>query len=165
MAEEALAEEIKGFDAILAKYPGQKTDEIAMDRRAYELWEQLARDSGEDVISLTGGLFIPKQWRNEVGQLRMDAPYCERDFKRPQLRAPFDENIRELVVKQGDTWHGFTIDDSPFDLVGWDGAVYPWAFPILAFFAFVILGALAWAVWRGQFDGVDAEGERILRGD
>lgn len=28
--EEALAEEIKGFDAILAKYPGQKSDELAM---------------------------------------------------------------------------------------------------------------------------------------
>lgn len=29
-SEEALAEEIKGFDAIVAKYPGQKTDELAM---------------------------------------------------------------------------------------------------------------------------------------
>jgi homogentisate 1,2-dioxygenase len=84
-------------------------------------------------MSLIGGLHLPKQWRNEVGQLRMDAPYSERDFKRPQLRAPFDEEIRELVVRRSGTWHGFTIDDSPFDIVGWDGAVYPWAFPILAF--------------------------------
>ena len=29
----------------------------------------------------------------------------------------------------------------------------------------LILGALGWAVWRGQFDGVEAEGERILRTD
>ena len=84
-------------------------------------------------FSLLGGLHIPKQWRNEVGQLRMDAPYCERDFKRPQLRAPYDEGIRELVARQGSRWHGFTVDESPFDVVGWDGAVYPWAFPILAF--------------------------------
>jgi homogentisate 1,2-dioxygenase len=84
-------------------------------------------------MSLLGGLHLPKQWRNEVGQLRMDAPYSERDFKRPQLRAPFDEGMRELVVRRAGTWHGFTIDDSPFDVVGWDGAVYPWAFPILAF--------------------------------
>ena len=84
-------------------------------------------------FQLAGGLHIPKQWRNEVGQLRMDAPYSERDFKRPQLRAPFDENIRELVVRREGRWHGFTIDHSPLDVVGWDGAVYPWAFPILAF--------------------------------
>ncbi|MDB5880706.1 MAG: hypothetical protein JWP43_584, partial [Ramlibacter sp.] len=31
--------------------------------------------------------------------------------------------------------------------------------------ALVILGALGWAVWRGQFEGVEAEGERILRPD
>ena len=29
--------------------------------RSYELWEQLARDSGEDVISLTGGLFLGRE--------------------------------------------------------------------------------------------------------
>ena len=84
-------------------------------------------------FSLDGGLHLPKQWRNEVGQLRMDAPYCERDFKRPVLRAPQDEDIRGMVVRRGGTWHGFELQSSPLDVVGWDGAVYPWAFPILAF--------------------------------
>jgi homogentisate 1,2-dioxygenase len=84
-------------------------------------------------FELNGGLHVPKQWRNEVGQLRMDAPYCERDFKRPQLRAPYDEELRELVVRREGRWHGFTLEASPFDVVGWDGAVYPWAFPIMAF--------------------------------
>lgn len=37
--------------------------------------------------------------------------------------------------------------------------------PLSVALAFLILGALAWAVWRGQFDSVDAEGERILRSD
>ncbi len=84
-------------------------------------------------FSLTGGVHVPKQWRNEVGQLRMDAPYCHRDFKRPQFTGPLDENIRELVVRRAGVWHGFTMDDSPLDVVGWDGTVYPWAFPILNF--------------------------------
>ncbi|HEU4613149.1 MAG TPA: homogentisate 1,2-dioxygenase, partial [Kofleriaceae bacterium] len=84
-------------------------------------------------FSLLGGLHVPKQWRNEVGQLRMDAPYSERDFKRPQLRAPYDEQIRRVVVRRDGRWNGFALEDSPFDVVGWDGAVYPWAFPILAF--------------------------------
>ena len=84
-------------------------------------------------FALAGGLHVPRQWRNEVGQLRMDAPYSARDFKRPQLRAPFDEGIRELVVRREGRWHGFALEDSPLDVIGWDGAVYPWAFPILAF--------------------------------
>ncbi len=84
-------------------------------------------------MSLPGGLHLPKQWRNEVGQLRMDAPYSHRDFKRPMFGGPIDEQIRELVVRRNGTWHGFAMADSPLDVVGWDGTVYPWAFPILRF--------------------------------
>ncbi len=79
------------------------------------------------------GLHLLEQWRNQAGQLRMDAPYCHRDFKRTELIAPIDEGIRELVVRRGGRWHGFTLEHSPLDVVGWDGTVYPWAFPILAF--------------------------------
>ena len=84
-------------------------------------------------LECTGGVSIPKQWRNPIGQLRMDAPYSHRDFKRPHFTGPLDENIRELVVRRAGKWHGFTMDDSPLDVVGWDGTVYPWAFPILNF--------------------------------
>lgn len=85
-------------------------------------------------FSLTGGLHLPTQWRNAVGQLRMDAPYSHRDFKRPALReGGMDEGIRELVVRRSGAWHGFALDHAPLDVVGWDGTVYPWAFPILAF--------------------------------
>lgn len=37
--------------------------------------------------------------------------------------------------------------------------------PLSVALALLILGALGWAVWRGQFESVDAEGERILRSD
>jgi cbb3-type cytochrome oxidase maturation protein len=37
--------------------------------------------------------------------------------------------------------------------------------PLSVVLALAILGALGWAVWRGQFDSVDAEGERILKSD
>ncbi|HEX3867059.1 MAG TPA: homogentisate 1,2-dioxygenase, partial [Gemmatimonadaceae bacterium] len=84
-------------------------------------------------FALSGGVHVPKQWRNEVGQLRMDAPYSHRDFKRPVFAGPVDEQLREQVVRQGGRWHGFVHDHSPLDVVGWDGSVYPWAFPILNF--------------------------------
>jgi homogentisate 1,2-dioxygenase len=84
-------------------------------------------------FSLAGGLHLPNQWRNGVGQLRMDAPYSHRDFKRPTLPPPRDEGIRDLVIRRSGAWHGFALEHSPLDTVGWDGTVYPWAFPILAF--------------------------------
>ncbi len=35
--------------------------------------------------------------------------------------------------------------------------------PLSVTLALFILAALCWAVWRGQFDGIDAEGERIIQ--
>ena len=37
--------------------------------------------------------------------------------------------------------------------------------PLSVGLALAILVALGWAVWGGQFEGVEAEGERILRND
>jgi homogentisate 1,2-dioxygenase len=93
-------------------------------------------DAGAEQVWLTfelHGVHLLQQWRNEVGQLRMDAPYSHRDFKRTELVGPVDEGIRRLVVRRGGRWHGFALPASPLDVVGWDGTVYPWAFPILNF--------------------------------
>jgi homogentisate 1,2-dioxygenase len=84
-------------------------------------------------IECLGGMDLLKQWRNGAGQLRMDAPYCHRDFRRPEFAGPVDEGIREVLVKRGGAFHGFSSEESPLDWVGWDGAVYPWVFPILNF--------------------------------
>jgi homogentisate 1,2-dioxygenase len=85
------------------------------------------------VLEAAGALHLPSQWRNATGQLRMDAPYSHRDFRRVEWRGPLDEGIRELVVKRRGAFHGFRLEASPLDVVGWDGALYPFAFPILSF--------------------------------
>jgi homogentisate 1,2-dioxygenase len=85
------------------------------------------------VIECRGGLSLPKQYRNEVGQLRMDAPYSLRDFRVPAFAGPSDEGIRASVVQRQGSFYGFEQARSPLDVVGWDGAVYPWAFSILDF--------------------------------
>jgi len=101
-------------------------------------------------IECLGGAGLPRQWRNETGQLRMDAPFCERDFRLPEFRGPLDEGIREQVVKRNGAFHGFRHDASPLDVVGWDGAVYPIAFPILSFQPRVGLVHLP-PTWHGTF--------------
>jgi homogentisate 1,2-dioxygenase len=101
-------------------------------------------------LECRGGLHVPRQWRNPVGQLRMDAPYCHRDFRTVKFVGPRDEGLRETVVKRGDAFHGFTTAQSPLDVVGWDGTVYPWAFPILNFQPRVGLTHLP-PTWHGTF--------------
>ncbi|HEX9400088.1 MAG TPA: homogentisate 1,2-dioxygenase [Anaeromyxobacter sp.] len=100
------------------------------------LLHRLVPDAGPQrwlSIEAAGGVHLPSQWRNETGQLRMDAPYSHRDFRRVEWKGPSDEGIRELVVKRSGAFHGFCFEASPLDVVGWDGSLYPFAFPILNF--------------------------------
>lgn len=102
------------------------------------------------VVEAAGGFHLPAQWRNETGQLRMDAPYSHRDFRRVEWTGPRDEGLRELVVKRAGAFHGFRQEASPLDVVGWDGAAYPFAFPILNFQARAGLVHLP-PTWHGTF--------------
>jgi homogentisate 1,2-dioxygenase len=101
-------------------------------------------------IECLRGLGLPRQWRNENGQLRMDAPYCHRDFRSPTFVGPTDEGVRQLLVKRNGAFHGFVHDHPPLDVVGWDGSVYPFAFPILRFQPRVGLVHLP-PTWHGTF--------------
>jgi homogentisate 1,2-dioxygenase len=101
-------------------------------------------------LECLGGLSLPKQWRNETGQLRMDAPYCHRDFRRPVFSGPLDEGIRGLTVKKSGAFHGYAYLDPPLDVVGWDGSVYPFAFHVLDFQARAGLVHLP-PTWHGTF--------------
>jgi homogentisate 1,2-dioxygenase len=102
-------------------------------------------------LELAGGLAFPAHFRNPIGQLRMDAPYCHRDFRRPLFRGPLDEGIREVWLKRKGSLQRFRYHESPLDVVGWDGCVYPWVFPIERFQARV--GAVHLPPsWHGTFD-------------
>jgi len=86
------------------------------------------------VFEFTGGLHVPRQFRNECGQLVMDAPYTHRDFKRPAGPVhAFDAELSgpsTIVAKKRGRFTESVMERSPMDVVGWDGFVYPWAFPI-----------------------------------
>lgn len=79
------------------------------------------------------GVGIPGRFRNGWGQLKLDAPYSHRDFRRPQFKGPLDEGLREAWVSTRSGLERFVLPGSPLDVVGWDGVVYPIAFPIRAF--------------------------------
>ena len=73
----------------------------------------------------------PKRYRNEFGQLKEGAPYSERDIRRPlQLDTHDEMGDFRLLVKQYDGINELILDHHPFDVVGWDGYFYPWAFNI-----------------------------------
>ncbi|MFC2094209.1 homogentisate 1,2-dioxygenase [Bacteroidota bacterium] len=72
---------------------------------------------------------IPRHFRNEYGQLTEEAPYYERDFKEPQHTEPVDkQGDFELILKLRDRYFKYHLPNHPFDVVGWDGYLYPYTF-------------------------------------
>jgi homogentisate 1,2-dioxygenase len=72
---------------------------------------------------------IPRHFRNEYGQLAEDAPYYERDFKPPQYTEPVDQlGEFTLILKVSNRYFEYTLPHHPFDVVGWDGFLYPYTF-------------------------------------
>ena len=86
-------------------------------------------------IECRRGFHVPEQFRNDAGQLKMDAAYTHRDFVRPSLesRAASDGAPRVVYGKRHDAWTKRSLPASPLDVVGWDGYAYPVAFPISKF--------------------------------
>lgn len=74
---------------------------------------------------------IPRNFRNEYGQLTEDAPYYERDFRPPVLTEPIDSHgDYRLQLKVRNRMFEYQLPHHPFDVVGWDGFLYPYAFNI-----------------------------------
>jgi homogentisate 1,2-dioxygenase len=86
------------------------------------------------VIEAPSQIVPPKRYLNEYGQLLEHAPYCERDIRAPELQPPLtDRGEFEVRVKARDSITRHVLDHHPFDVVGWDGCLYPWIFNIRDF--------------------------------
>lgn len=83
------------------------------------------------VVETPGQLEPPKRYRNNYGQLLEHSPYCERDFRVPEELETFTERGEfEVQIKVRDRLSRHILDYHPFDVVGWDGFLYPWIFSI-----------------------------------
>lgn len=83
------------------------------------------------VIESQGRVEIPRRYRNEYGQLLEHAPFSERDIRAPQeLETQSELGDYTLHVKMGEFTHRMVMDHHPFDVIGWDGHLYPWIFNI-----------------------------------
>jgi homogentisate 1,2-dioxygenase len=86
------------------------------------------------VFTAPAPIEIPRRYRNEYGQLLEHAPYYHRDMHPPtELRTHRDRGEFELTIRVRGGHQTYVLDYHPFDVVGWDGYVYPWTFNIADF--------------------------------
>jgi homogentisate 1,2-dioxygenase len=90
------------------------------------------------VIEANSHITPPLRYLSRFGQLLEQSPYCERDLRAPS--APLlAEGGAEIYIKHRGSGRGglngtiYVTDEHPFDVVGWDGCLYPYVFNVADF--------------------------------
>lgn len=76
-------------------------------------------------------IYTPQRYKNSHGQHLEHSPFCERDFKLPTQLETHDQKGDFLMkIKKENQLHELIYATHPFDVIGWDGYNFPWAFSI-----------------------------------
>ncbi|MFK5635919.1 homogentisate 1,2-dioxygenase [Ornithinimicrobium sp. LYQ103] len=139
-------------ETVFGTFEVAEGDYLVVPRATTHRW--VPRVAGEEgfveplrayVIEANSHVGPPRRYLSTFGQLLEHAPYCERDLRGP--RGPVlaedvgadREESAEVYVKHrgtGERSSGgmvgtiYTYPFHPFDVVGWDGCLYPYAFAI-----------------------------------
>ncbi|WP_127361212.1 homogentisate 1,2-dioxygenase [Actinacidiphila soli] len=115
-------------------------DYVVLPRATTHQW----RPTGDEllrayVIEANSHITPARRYLSKYGQLLEHAPFCERDLHGPWLPEPEpgeDGEVDVLVKHRGpDGISGtrYVYPHHPFDVVGWDGCLYPYTFNIADF--------------------------------
>ncbi len=93
------------------------------------------------VIEASSHVAPPERYLSRYGQLLEHAPYCERDLHGPRgpllVEGPEAARDTEVLVRhrgsRGITGTRYVYPAHPFDVVGWDGCLYPYTFNVADF--------------------------------
>lgn len=83
------------------------------------------------VIEARSEVRFPKRYMNRFGQLLEHSPFHERDVRPPSEILAYDEQGEfEIRIAKHGYLHRYIMRYHPFDVVGWDGYMYPYAISI-----------------------------------
>jgi homogentisate 1,2-dioxygenase len=115
---------------VFGRVPFQERDYLVIPRGTTHSFEL---PDGEEQYWLCfhtpGEIETPNRYRNRYGQLLEHSPYSQRDFHPPAELETFDEaGESPVTVRVRDGYQQYVLDRHPFDVVGWDGYVWPYTF-------------------------------------
>jgi homogentisate 1,2-dioxygenase len=143
-------EELEGFyrngegDEVLFVHEGSGTLETIFGALPYRAHDyvviprgttyRVRMDEGPQtwlVFTTPGEIETPNRYRNRYGQLLEHAPFSQRDLHPPErLETHRERGDFPVTVRVRDGHQRFVLDYHPFDVVGWDGYVYPYTFNV-----------------------------------
>lgn len=114
---------------LFGRLPFRERDYVVIPRGTTVSWELHSKEQFWLCFHTPGEIETPARYRNRYGQLLEHAPFSQRDFRMPQELETRDETgDYRLTVRVGDAFQDYVLDRHPFDVVGWDGYVWPYTF-------------------------------------
>jgi homogentisate 1,2-dioxygenase len=125
-------------ETVFGALPARPGDLVVIPRGTTHRW--VVADGTEVAlyaIEVSSHLAPPKRYLSRYGQLLEHAPYCERDLHGPASTLQVEGADVDVHVKHRGP-HGIagtvhTVPHHPFDVVGWDGCLYPYTFDVADF--------------------------------
>lgn len=122
-------------ETVFGPVPYREGDYVVVPRATDHRWVP-AEPSRLYAIEANSHIHPPKRYLSRFGQLLEHAPYSERDLHGPAGLMPLrdEQTDVEVLVKhrtsQGVVGTRMTYATHPFDVVGWDGCLYPFTFNV-----------------------------------
>ena len=120
-------------ETVFGVVPYRAGDYVVIPRATDHRWVP-TEQSRLYAIEANSHIHPPKRYLSRFGQLLEHAPYCERDLHGPAETFQAEGTDVEVLVKHrtsaGVVGSRLTYATHPFDVVGWDGCLYPYTFNI-----------------------------------
>ena len=115
----------------LGNIPFFEGDYLVIPRGMIYQMEFESKNNKHFIIESNHPIYTPKRYRNWFGQLLEHSPFCERDLRVPEELETHDKKGDFLIkIKKEGLLHDYIYASHPFDVIGWDGYNYPYAFSI-----------------------------------
>jgi homogentisate 1,2-dioxygenase len=121
------------FESVYGSIEAIAGDYVIVPRGTIHRWSPAAGGVHALVVEARGHIRPPRRYLSQYGQFLEHAPYCERDLRGPAGPLLFDGEDVPVIVRNSSGLTRLTYAYHPFDVVGWDGYLYPYAFNIADF--------------------------------
>ncbi len=125
------------FESVYGAIDAAAGDYVIIPRGTIHRWLPVAGSNDGVVSALViearGHIRPPRRYLSQTGQFLEHAPYCERDLRAPAGPLLADGEDVPVIVRNRAGLTRLTYAYHPFDVVGWDGCLYPYAFNISDF--------------------------------